>query len=79
MFAGAFQNGLKLDHFNELLAQKPTTNMKEVMKIEESYIKGEERNMEKISRDAKEKTQFMLTDSGPRKNITSRGQGKGRR
>ena len=56
MFVGDFNNGLRVGHFNESLAQKSTLNMGEVMNWEECYIKGEERNMEKRSRDAKEKT-----------------------
>ncbi|MCI13362.1 gag-pol polyprotein, partial [Trifolium medium] len=55
MFVAAFHNGLKAGHFNESLAQKPATSMQEVTKRAECYIKGEESNAEKRSRDAKEK------------------------
>jgi hypothetical protein len=55
MLVSAFHNGLKADHFNESLAQKPTTSMKEIIKREECYIKGEERNTEKRSKDARER------------------------
>ncbi|GAU29790.1 hypothetical protein TSUD_293580 [Trifolium subterraneum] len=55
MFVAAFYNGLKVGHFNESLAQKPATPMQEVIKRASCYIKGEESNAEKRSRDAKEK------------------------
>ncbi|WJX58397.1 hypothetical protein P8452_43858 [Trifolium repens] len=55
MFVAAFHNGLKAGHFNESLAQKPATTMQEVIKRAECYIKGEESNAEKRSRDAREK------------------------
>ncbi|GAU43737.1 hypothetical protein TSUD_365860 [Trifolium subterraneum] len=55
MFVAAFQNGLKDGHFNESLAQKPATSMQEIIKRASCYIKGEESNSEKRSRDAKEK------------------------
>ncbi|GAU51615.1 hypothetical protein TSUD_182110 [Trifolium subterraneum] len=55
MFVAAFHNGLKVGHFNESLAQKPATSMQEVVKTASCYIKGEESNVEKRSRDAKEK------------------------
>ncbi|GAU44863.1 hypothetical protein TSUD_329190 [Trifolium subterraneum] len=55
MFVAAFHNGLKDGHFNESLAQKPATSMQEVVKRASCYIKGEESNAEKRSRDAKEK------------------------
>ncbi|GAU32570.1 hypothetical protein TSUD_218280 [Trifolium subterraneum] len=55
MFVTAFHNGLKAGHFNESLAQKPATSMQEVVKRVSCYIKGEESNAEKRSRDAKEK------------------------
>ncbi|GAU22813.1 hypothetical protein TSUD_142530 [Trifolium subterraneum] len=55
MFIAAFHNGLKAGHFNESLAQKPATSMQEVIKRASCYIKGEESNAEKCSRDAKEK------------------------
>src|SRR6266487_2052242 len=55
MFVAAFHNGLKAGHFNESLAQKSATLMQEVIKRASCYIKGEESNAEKCSRDAKEK------------------------
>ncbi|GAU41814.1 hypothetical protein TSUD_299800 [Trifolium subterraneum] len=55
MFVAAFHNGLKARHFNESLAQKPATSMQEVIKRTSCYIKDEESNAEKRSRDAKEK------------------------
>ncbi|GAU18549.1 hypothetical protein TSUD_325390 [Trifolium subterraneum] len=55
MFVAAFHNGLKAEHFNESLAQKPATSMQEVVKRANCYIKGEESSTEKRSRDAKEK------------------------
>ncbi|GAU24562.1 hypothetical protein TSUD_149030 [Trifolium subterraneum] len=55
MFVAAFQNGLKAGHFNESLAQKPAESMQEVMKRAECYIKGEESNAEKRSRDSRER------------------------
>ncbi|KAK2352113.1 hypothetical protein QL285_096818 [Trifolium repens] len=54
MFAAAFHNGLRACHFNESLAQKPVETMQEEMKRAEIYIKGEESNAEKRSRDQKE-------------------------
>ncbi|GAU19014.1 hypothetical protein TSUD_193520 [Trifolium subterraneum] len=55
MYVAAVQNGLKAGHFNESLAQKPASTMQEVMKRAECYIKGEESNAEKRSRDSREK------------------------
>ncbi|KAK2450292.1 hypothetical protein QL285_009419 [Trifolium repens] len=55
MFVAAFHNGLRAGHFNESLAQKPAETMHEVMKRAECYIKGEESNAEKRSRDHKER------------------------
>ncbi|GAU24437.1 hypothetical protein TSUD_364210 [Trifolium subterraneum] len=55
MFVAAVQNGLKVGHLNESLAQKPGSTMQEVMKMEECYIKGEESNAEKRCRDSREK------------------------
>ncbi|WJX88497.1 hypothetical protein P8452_70580 [Trifolium repens] len=55
MFVAAFHNGLRAGHFNESLAQKPAETMQEVMKRAECYIKGEESNTEKRSRDHKER------------------------
>jgi hypothetical protein len=55
MFVVAFHNGLRAGYFNESLAQKPAETMQEVMKRAECYIKGEESNAEKRSRDHKER------------------------
>ncbi|GAU29723.1 hypothetical protein TSUD_264590 [Trifolium subterraneum] len=55
MFVAAVQNGLKVGHFNESLAQKPASTMQEIMKRAECYIKGEESNAEKRGRDSREK------------------------
>lgn len=57
MFVGVFQHDLRVGQFNESLAQKSTSNMDEVITREEYYIKGEESNMGKKSRDAKEEVQ----------------------
>ncbi|GAU44843.1 hypothetical protein TSUD_400440 [Trifolium subterraneum] len=51
MFVAAFHNGLKAGHFNESLAHKPATSMQEVIKRASCYIKGDESNAEKRSRD----------------------------
>jgi hypothetical protein len=55
MFVAAFHNGLRAGHFNESLAQKPAETMQKVMKRAECYIKGEESNAEKRSRDQRER------------------------
>ncbi|MCI88876.1 hypothetical protein A2U01_0110164, partial [Trifolium medium] len=55
MFVAAFQNGLKARHFNESLAQKLEITMQEIMKRAECYIKGQESNAEKRTRDSREK------------------------
>ncbi|GAU16855.1 hypothetical protein TSUD_368040 [Trifolium subterraneum] len=55
IYVAAVQNGMKAGHFNESLAQKPASTMQEVMKRAECYIKGEESNAEKRSRDSREK------------------------
>ncbi|MCH81899.1 hypothetical protein A2U01_0002693 [Trifolium medium] len=55
MCIAAFHNGLKAGQFNESLAQKPATTMQEIMQRAECYIKGEESNAEKRSRDSREK------------------------
>lgn len=57
MFVRAFQHDLKAEQFNQSLAQEMVSNMNEVITRAECYIKGEESNMEKLSRDAKEKVQ----------------------
>lgn len=48
IFVGAFQNGLSEWHFNESLAQSPTTSLAEVVTRSEFYIKGEDRKVEKM-------------------------------
>ncbi|GAU41233.1 hypothetical protein TSUD_280320, partial [Trifolium subterraneum] len=62
MFVAAFQNGLKAGHFNESLAQKPAESMQDVMKRAECYIKGEESNAEKRSRDSRERGRNKTPD-----------------
>ncbi|GAU21317.1 hypothetical protein TSUD_372110 [Trifolium subterraneum] len=64
MFVAAFHNGLKVGHFNESLAQKSATLMQEVIKRASCYIKGEESNAEKRSRDAKEKDSRSSNSKG---------------
>lgn len=54
MFMGSFQS-LKARHFNESLAQKSVTTMKEIMTRVECYIKMDESNAKKWSRDVKER------------------------
>ncbi|KAK2415928.1 hypothetical protein QL285_038365 [Trifolium repens] len=65
MFVAAFHNGLKADHFNESLAQKPATSMQEIIKRVECYIKGEESNAEKRSRDAREREPINKGNRAP--------------
>jgi hypothetical protein len=55
MFVSVFHNGLKAGHFNESLAQKPATSMQKIIKRAECYIKGEESNAKKRSRDVRER------------------------
>jgi hypothetical protein len=55
MFVAAFHNGLKAWHFNESLTQKTVETMQEVMKRAKCYIKCEESNAEKRSRDSRER------------------------
>jgi len=55
LFVGAFQNGSRAGQFNESLAQKPVDSMEEIMARAECCIKGEESNVEKKARDAKER------------------------
>ncbi|KAK2430708.1 hypothetical protein QL285_029018 [Trifolium repens] len=54
MFVDIFHNGLKTGHFKESLARKSATLMQEIIKRVECYIKKEESNAEKRSKDAKE-------------------------
>jgi hypothetical protein len=68
MFVAAFHNGLKAGHFNESLAQKPAETMQEVMKRAECYIKGEESNAEKRSRDSRERTIEPRNNRTPERN-----------
>ncbi|KAK2391050.1 hypothetical protein QL285_064544 [Trifolium repens] len=65
MFVAAFHNGLKADHFNESLAQKPATSMQEIIKRAECYIKGEESNSEKRSRDARKREPLNKNNKAP--------------
>ena len=55
IFVATFQQGLWVGQFNESLAQKPATSMDEIITRAECYVKGEESNMEKRTRDAKER------------------------
>ncbi|XP_039687900.1 uncharacterized protein [Medicago truncatula] len=55
VFVGAFQNGLRAGQFNESLAQKPADSIEEVIARAECYVKGEESNVERKARDAKER------------------------
>lgn len=50
---GAFQNGLKLDHFNESLTQNPMLPLADVVSRVGCYIKGKESNAEKKARNVK--------------------------
>jgi hypothetical protein len=68
MFVAAFHNGLKAGHFNESLAQKPAETMQEVMKRAECYIKGEESNAEKRSRDSRERAGEPRPNKTPERN-----------
>jgi hypothetical protein len=68
MFVAAFHNGLKAGHFNESHAQKPAETMQEVMKRAECYIKGEESNAEKRSRDSRERTIEPRNNRTPERN-----------
>lgn len=53
---GAFQNGLRARHFNEILAQSPTASLVKVETRTKFYIKDEESNVEKNVRDVKKCT-----------------------
>jgi predicted secreted protein len=55
VFVGAFHNGLRAGQFNESLAQKPVDSMEEIIARADCYIKGEENNAEKTTRDVKER------------------------
>ncbi|KAK2427979.1 hypothetical protein QL285_026524 [Trifolium repens] len=68
MFVAAFHNGLKAGNFNESMAQKPAEVMQEVMKQAECYIKGEESNAEKRSRDSRERTTDFRGNITPERN-----------
>jgi hypothetical protein len=61
MFVSTFHNG----YFNESLGQKPATSMQEIIKRVECYIKGEEINAEKRSRDAREKDPIKKGNKAP--------------
>jgi hypothetical protein len=68
MFVASFHNGLKAGHFNESLAQKPAEKMQEVMKRAKCYIKGEESNAEKRSRDSRERSVEPRSSKTPERN-----------
>jgi hypothetical protein len=68
MFVASFHSGLKVGHFNESLAQKPAETMQEVMKRAECYIKGEESNAEKRSRDSRERAVEPRSSKTPERN-----------
>jgi mRNA-degrading endonuclease YafQ of YafQ-DinJ toxin-antitoxin module len=61
MFVSTFHNG----YFNESLGKKPATSMQEIIKRVECYIKGEEINVEKRSRDAREKDPIKKGNKAP--------------
>ncbi|MCI38014.1 hypothetical protein A2U01_0059242, partial [Trifolium medium] len=75
MFVAAFQNGLKAGQFNESLAQKPAESMQEIMKRAKCYIRGEESNAKKRSRDAKERRLDSKDGKGPERG-PKRGRGR---
>lgn len=53
MFIGAFQNGVRANHFNESLTHMSANSLAEVVTRVECYIKGSERNAKKKARDVK--------------------------
>jgi hypothetical protein len=65
MFVSTFHNALKAGHFNESLTQKPATSMQEIIKSAECYIKGEESNVEKRTRDARERDPMNRGNKAP--------------
>lgn len=67
MFVGAFQNSLRVGHFNESLAQKSGSNMEEVMNRIDCYVNGEESNMEKRHQDAGERPLNRSDGNTPQK------------
>lgn len=65
---GTFQNGLKVRHFNESLAQRPASSLEEVVTREQFYIKGEQSNTEKKTQDIKEHVPSVEGSHDPRMN-----------
>lgn len=68
LFVGAFQHGLRAWQFNESLVQKPASNMDEIITQVECYIKGEESNWEKRSRDSLENSKVHKENLGKKQN-----------
>ena len=64
LFLGAFQHDLRVGKFNESLAQNLTSNMNEIITRVECYIKGEESNLEKRTRDTSKKIKTKEEGSG---------------
>lgn len=54
-FVDAFTNGLRGGQFNESLANRPPTNIQEILARAEAYMKGEESNAKKRHRDERER------------------------
>lgn len=54
MFEGAFQNGIKVVHFNESLSQKSAFLLTDVVIRAKCYLKGNESNAEKKVHNVKE-------------------------
>lgn len=71
MFVGAFRI-LKAKHFNESLTQRPTSLLVEVVTRPKCYIKGEESNIEKKTRDVEERVPSVEgSQSSLKNNYTS--------
>lgn len=60
MFLEAFQNGLKVRHFNELLSYNIVNSMEHIIVLAQCYVNGEERNLEKRAIDAKERNNKLF-------------------
>lgn len=65
MFVGAFQNGLKSYHFNESLAQKSATSMKEVMNKLNVIPKGKKEILRKDYEMLKKRHKLCMMDPSP--------------
>jgi hypothetical protein len=65
MFVAAFHNGLKVGHFNESLAQSQQPRCRKLSKRAECYIKGEESNADKRSRDVREREPINKGNRAP--------------